>query len=207
MKKSGCCAVSRDPVRCRGAFKGWTKPIVNEPPDHFSPILWRVCPARRRPWLAAAVCGVIGVLAVAAAMAGGHPAWGIGFACVLLLTQSRFFLPTTFVLSAQSLEVRHAGHRRIIEKKAVVGGDQGISRAILRIRVRGRSERVIVLYADGVPGVRGEAADEKGEICEMREAIGGWIRDAHAAGHASQAGASDSRRRDTRRTRTREVAA
>ena len=143
------------------------EPIVNAPPSPSqsplcSPLTWRVWPARQRPTAAVLTALAVVALSGLVSIAGGHVYWGAGFALILLLTQSRFFLPSTFRFGEDTLEVEHAGSTRTIPRAEVEGGVIGRERAILRVRTRGRRSTQILLYP----------ASRKAEIAEI---IGPWL--------------------------------
>jgi len=128
-----------------------TEPIVNEQ----EPILWRTCPALQQPGRAVLAVAIIAFLSVLAAVVGGHLLWGGGFGLILFLTQSRFYLPTSYELAADKLVVQHAGATSTLKPADVIGGDVGRLRAVLRVRSGGRRRFQVVLFSDAV---RAEAA-------------------------------------------------
>ena len=135
-------------------------------------------PARQRPIAAVLTALVVAALSGLVSVAGAHVYWGAGFALILLLTQSRFFLPSAFRLGEDAIEVEHAGSTRTIARAEVEGGVIGRERAILRVRSRGRRSTQILLYP----------ASRQAEIAEI---VGPWL-DAVNRRHAAAAGAIDS---------------
>ena len=69
--------------------------------------VWTAHPAREHPGRAVAGLALVAALAAATAAVGGHTAWGIVAAVVLVCSLSRFFFPSRFELDAEGIVARY----------------------------------------------------------------------------------------------------
>lgn len=75
-------------------------------------LTWTAWPARERPWAAAVLVASAGVLGVLVARGTGDRVLGVAAPLFVLASLSSFLGPTTYRLTAESVEVRSLGVSR-----------------------------------------------------------------------------------------------
>ena len=83
-------------------------------PESNEPAGWTAWPAAERPFRTAVVVLVDLALAVLAGLLGGDALWGATGLALLLVSQSRWFLPTTYELDDDRLVAGFPLRRRLV---------------------------------------------------------------------------------------------
>ena len=111
-------------------------------------VSWKASPARQRPGLAIAVLGVLCAFGALVGLLAGDWIWGAVAAVILFATVSRFFLPTTIVLSSEGIRAEFPLLTRRVQWEQIEWIRHDRIGALIRLRRRRllRSPEFTILF-------------------------------------------------------------